>query len=182
MRQSCLNLDPVYNWRPHELRPPLLAPYFPAFAAFCQELSSVDKTASVSPDELRAAMEIIILSTAFHKDEETRRKIIHPTALFGYKWATYSKVAQPALAGRKMYPDLHRTCSCPGVGACGHRIAYPEFVEMKVEVGLGGSDPIVQAECDYVAVYTSEDVRFPPLLLFLRHVSLSLDISTEQFM
>jgi hypothetical protein len=172
------NSDTVYNWRPHELRPPLLAPYFPAFAAFCQELSIVDESASVSSDELRAAMKIIILSTEFYKDDEERHRSIRSTALFDYKRETYSELARPSLAGRSMFPDFHRTCSCPGVGD--RRIAHPEFVEVKAEVDVGGSDPIVQAECDYVAVYTSAGVRPLPLLC-PRHMSL-FDISTEHSM
>ena len=155
--QKAANRDTVYNWRPHKLRPPLLAPYFPAFAAFREALSSVDKAAHVTPDELQSAIELIILSTQFYRDEDDRHANIFPSALFSYKKTTYSKLAQPELADRRMFPDHHRTCPCPLVGK--HRVAHPEFVELKAEVGVGGSDPIAQAERDYVSVYTSEYVR-----------------------
>lgn len=153
----------VYNWRTHGLRPPPLAPYFPAFATFHRELSAVDEGPPVKPEELRSAMDLIILSTNFYSSGDARLDTVLETALFSYEPTRYIKKGQPALANRLMFPDVHRTCACPPIP---HGV-HPEFTEVMHEIGLGGSDPITQAECDYVSVYTSDLVCFSSLVVVL---------------
>ena len=40
-----------------------------------------------------------------------------------------------------------------------HDEAASAFNEVKNSIGEGGSDPIQQAQCDYVLYYSAEDVR-----------------------
>jgi len=39
-------------------------------------------------------------------------------------------------------------------------MAVSEFTEVKTGIGEAHSDPIHQAQCDYVAYYSDKDVRF----------------------
>jgi hypothetical protein len=52
-----------------------------------------------------------------------------------------------------------------------HIIGFSSITEIKNKVGEGGSDPIVQTECNYVAVVTLEEVLWHPMGLNSLRVS-----------
>ena len=147
------HIDAIYNGRPIELTAPPIEIYHPVFAKFRREISVPIDKASFSPDELEQASDLVTNSLAFYEDEIDRvvkisnqmRALVHDNVLnqTGIIWDN----------GRTFTPDGSIFASCrnrePGVTA---------FIEVKNGIGEGLSDPIYQAQCDYVLYYSGKDV------------------------
>ena len=149
--------DAVYNGRPIQLTAPPLSIYHPVFATFKQKMAEPLNKTTFTSTELRNAHQLIIDSVAFYADEKTRISKIQETLnvlvspeLF---WNTEIPFGQ-----RTFKPDGMMRCICQKFPRCD--TGAFEFTEVKNGVGEAHSDPIHQAQCDYVAYYSDEAVRF----------------------
>ncbi|KAK7437614.1 hypothetical protein VKT23_018513 [Stygiomarasmius scandens] len=151
--QTINHPDAIFNHRPLELTGPPITIYHPVFSNFIRSMSVPTETLEFTDVELEKAMYLITIATEFYDHEDDRRDAIYKV-LKGFvadTTITYHNVQQKQLtfsAGAFM----RTKCSLmAGVEA------YPSFLEVKNEIGEGDSDPIAQAECDYVAIVTSDE-------------------------
>lgn len=135
--------DAVYNHRPHFLTGPPVQIYNPAFVTFIREMSRPYEAMEFSGEELEKARKLINISLDFHRDE------INLLQAFGdlYPRKVYTDIGDITLSGAT-------GIICPAA----KRQAIVRIFEVKNEIGEGGSDPIAQAECDFVTICSSEEV------------------------
>ena len=154
--------DAVYNGRPIQLTAPPLSIYHPVFATFKQQMAEPLDRKTFSDTELRNAHQLIVDSVAFYVDEKARifkiqeslNVLVSPELL----WNTEIPFGQ-----RTFKPDGMMRCTCEKFPSC-ETGAY-EFTEVKNGIGEAHSDPIHQAQCDYVAYYSDKAVLFFLLVL-----------------
>ena len=147
--------DAVYNGRPVELTAPPLSIYHPVFSTFKLQMAESIDRATFSGEELRNAHRLIMDSVAFYGDEDARiKKITHTLSILVSPELFWK--AQIQYGHRSFIPDgvMRRVCDAfPGRDTA----AY-EFTEVKNGIGEAHSDPIHQAQCDYVAYYSDKAV------------------------
>ena len=131
--------------------------YNPAFAMFLKEMSHSCDTVDFTDAELEKALDFIDTSLVLHNDEAQRRTEISRLRVLG-------RLESPEIAfqDRTMKPDGIVTTICHS----GRQEATIRLVEMKNEIGEGGSDPIAQAECGFRLICSSDQVTYflPPWL------------------
>ena len=141
--------DAVYNHRPHTLTGPLVQIYNPAFVTFIREMSHPCTTVEFSDVELDNALDFIDASLSFYEHRFDRRTKIHELKALGC--LGFSEIFHEP---RVIRHDGTTTVICPTSG----QEAVVRIVEMKNEIGEGGSDPIAQAECGFVLICSSQKV------------------------
>jgi len=161
--------DAVYNSRPYKLTGPPVQIYHPAFTTFIRENSSLIPVGELA-EELKQATKLIHASLDFFKDESDRKAKLKNLKTFGDLVSPEVKID-----ARKIYPDGITTVFCPSA----EREATVRIVELKNDIGEGGSDPTMQAECGFALICSSERVT-PSLLVTQIHAQLSL-CSTNRF-
>jgi hypothetical protein len=148
--------DAIYNGRPVNLTAPPIEIYHPIFARFRREISRPIDKSSFTAAELTMAMDLVAKSVAFFKTETVRITDIG-TAL---KTLVDKDVLRETVI-RRDNGNYYQPDGCVFV-QCEKFSEYTEaataFTEVKNSVGEGGSDPIHQAECDYVLYYSANDV------------------------
>ena len=151
--QTIERVDAVYNYRPLELAPVPLGVFhavFPTFLFLMNELKDADLT----DDDLSHARSFVELANQFYDQEYQRLEALRPSLQAAIHQDILAETAL-RFGDRSLRPDGRvRSISTPN----GFEIIRV-LAEGKNEIGLGGTDPIVQAECDYVAIYTSDKVR-----------------------
>jgi hypothetical protein len=147
--------DAVYNHRPHLSTGPPVQIYNPAFATFIREMSHPPATLEFSDKELGNALEFINITLDFYEDKVDRRSKIDELQVLG-------RLISPEINidARVITPDGTTTITCPA----SRQEATIRIVEVKNEIGEGGSDPIVQAECGFVLICSSKEVASFPLI------------------
>ena len=155
--------DAVYNNRPHYLTGAPVQLYHPVFAKFIREISCPVEAGDLAHEELEEAARFIDVSLDFFRDETLRQKYLNDLD------GTLGKLAsgQIVVDARVIKPDGTTTVFCKSA----RREAVVRIVELKNEVGEGDSDPIMQAECGFVLICSSEMVA-PSLLVTLAHAQL----------
>lgn len=156
--QKLGRVDALYNGRPLDLTAPSISIYHPVFAKFQQEIARPINKASFTDEELAKTLELVTKSLAFYKNEDTRidqiddamRALVDSDVL--YK-------AEIKEHGNLFKPDGLMRCECKKFP--NRDVAARGFTEVKNGVGEGASDPIHQAQCDYVAYYSAEKVYLP---------------------
>jgi hypothetical protein len=150
--QTDFRADAVYNYRPANLAPPPITIYHPVFAKFLQLMA---EPRNPTHEELNLAHSFVCLASAYHKDEATRISEL----LFNMRAAVHFGILGPrqlAYQSRQLVLDGVVTSAATPDGF--RTIAA--ILEAKAEIGEGGNDPIAQAECAYVAVYSAEEVFY----------------------
>ena len=148
--------DAVYNGRPIQLTAPPLSIYLPVFATFKRQMAEPIDRVMFTGTELRNAHQLIIDSVAFYADEKTRILKIQEAlnVLVSPELFWNSEI----LFGQQTFkPDGMMRCICERFP--GRDTGAYEFTEVKNGVGEAHSDPIHQAQCDYVAYYSDKAVR-----------------------
>jgi hypothetical protein len=149
--------DAVYNGRPIQLTAPPLPIYHPVFATFKQQIGEPIDKATFTSAELRNAHQLIVDSVAFYPDEKSRISKIQESL---------NVLVSPELFWNSEIPFGQRTFKPDGMMRCicerfpGRDTGAYEFTEVKNGIGEAHSDPIHQAQCDYVAYYSDKAVRF----------------------
>ena len=147
--------DAIYNSRPYELTGAPVQLYQPAFAKFIREISRPVKAGELPREELDGAAHFIDTSLSFFQDEAHRQ-----TSLHNLDGALGKLTAQQInVDARVIKPDGTTVVPCPSA----EKEAVVRIVELKNEVGEGDSDPIMQAECGFVLICSSEMVAPSPL-------------------
>ncbi|KAH9948020.1 hypothetical protein B0H21DRAFT_735808 [Amylocystis lapponica] len=139
--QNPTRVDAVYNYRPIDLAPPPITLYHPVFAKFLQLMAEPQE---FTKEELIRAHSFVTLAVAYYRDEATRRETlycdmstaIHESILVLGPDGVVS--SEETLDGFSPVTAIH---------------------EVKLEIGDGGCDPLAQGECDYVAIYSSNEAR-----------------------
>lgn len=110
-------------------------------------------TLDFSEEELDGALDFIDASLNFYQNESYRRAELHRLQALG-------DLISPEinLEPKLIKPDGTLTVIEP----ISKQEAYVRIVEMKNEIGEGGSDPITQAECGFVLVCSSKKVTVLP--------------------
>ncbi len=149
--------DAIYNGRPINLTAPPIEIYHPTFAKFRHEISvKIDKS-SFTPNELSMAFDLVINSLAFYEDEDARIRDITTAmnALVDDQVLRRTEIMRDC--GKLYKPDGSIFVQCEKFPSRDE--AATAFDEIKNAIGEGGSDPIHQAQCDYVLFYSAKDVR-----------------------
>ena len=146
--------DVVYNHRPHLLTGPPVQIYNPAFVTFIREMSHPPTTLEFSDKELDNALDFIDASLDLYESKFNRQSKIDDLRVLG-------RLISPEITidARVVTPDGTTTITCPA----SKQEVTVRIVEVKNEIGEGGSDPIVQAECGFVLICSSKEVD--PFLL-----------------
>jgi hypothetical protein len=148
--------DAVYNGRPIQPTAPPLSIYHPVFATFKQKIAEPIDRATFTSTELRNAHQLIIDSVAFYADEKTRISKIQESLNVLVSPELFWNSEIPC-GQRTFKPDGTMRCICERFPA--RDTGAYEFTEVKNGVGTAHSDPIHQAQCDYVAYYSDKAVR-----------------------
>jgi hypothetical protein len=150
-------VDAIYNGRPVNLTAPPIEIYHPVFAKFRHEISLPIDKSSFTTEELSMAMELVTTSLAFYKDEDARIKEITTAmnVLVGEQALRRAEIMRDN--GKHYTPDGSVFVQCEKFAR--HDEAASAFTEVKNGIGEGGSDPIQQAQCDYVLFYSADHVR-----------------------
>lgn len=149
-------IDAIYNGHPVNLTAPPIEIYHSVFAKFRHEISLPIDNSSFTAEELTMAMELVTGSLAFHKDEDTRIKDITTAMVTLVDEQVFRRTEIMRDNGRHYKPDGCVFVQCEKFPR--RDGAATAFSEVKNGVGEGGSDPIQQAQCDYVLYYSAEDV------------------------
>jgi len=153
--------DAVYNSRPYNLTGPPVQIYHPAFATFIRENSRSIPVGELT-EELKQATKLIHVSLEFFKEESDRKAKLNTLKTFG-------DLVSPEvnIEPRTIPPDGITTIFCPSA----EQEATIRIVELKNDIGEGGSDPIMQAECGFALICSSDRVT-PSLLVTQIHTQL----------
>jgi len=160
LTQRASRVDAVYNSRPYELTGPPVQIYHPAFTTFIKEISHPIPVEELA-EELDLAVKFIFASLDFEEGSDRRVKL-NNLKILGDLVSPKFKVD-----ARKIFPDGTTTVFCPFAG----EDAIVRVVELKNDIGEGGTDPIMQAECGFALICSSEMVT-PPLLVIQIHTQL----------
>jgi len=152
--QTINHPDAIFNHRPLELTGPPITIYHPVFSNFIRSMSVPTETLEFTDAELEKAMYLITIATEFYGHENSRKGAIHKI-LEGFDFDATIAYHNAQQKQRIFSPSAFMRTKCSLMADVK---AYPSFLEVKNEIGEGGSDPIAQAECDYVAVVTSDEV------------------------
>jgi len=106
------------------------------------------------------ALDFIDVSLALYKEESDRRTMIN-------QLGALERLESPEvkLEVKTIRPNGTIAVTCPSSG----EEAIIRIVEMKNEIGEGGSDPIVQAECGFVLICSSNKVTYFSIALTHAH-------------
>ncbi|TFY73271.1 hypothetical protein EWM64_g10741, partial [Hericium alpestre] len=143
--------DAIYNYRPLELASPPITIYHPVFAKFLQMMAEPHE---FTHEELDYARAFVSQAAAYHRydcDRPRNQYMIGPAAdptIFMRTRLSCAASGEFVADGIVTTAEAHN--DFPTVAA---------ITEMTLEVGEGGCDPLAKAECDYAAIYCSEEVR-----------------------
>ncbi|PCH32989.1 hypothetical protein WOLCODRAFT_159755 [Wolfiporia cocos MD-104 SS10] len=146
--QKSTCLDALYNYRPLHLIPPPITIYHPVFNKFLQMM--VDPQ-DFTHDELDLAQTFVTQAASYYIFETDRANeisamssAVHPRILAAATLSYISGELRPdgvVFSAKLLYG--FRTVAA--------------ITQVKAEIGEGSCDPIAQAECAYVAIYSSDE-------------------------
>lgn len=142
--------DAIYNFRPVQLSVPPVTIYHPVFADFLDLIE--EEPEDFLPEELDQAQHLITAATDYYKTEEQRRDALEDMA----------SAVHARILSRKTFEFTSRKLTLDGA-VCAAKTpngfnTVSAITVVKNEVGDGKSDPLAQAECAYVAIYSSNEV------------------------
>jgi hypothetical protein len=141
--QRGYNSCAIYNGRPLGLTGPPIQIYHPVFTTFIKD--SLDATAELTHELLDVAVKLVNVSVAHYINEDQRRKAL-------------VEVLGPA----DYIPTLSSEFTLgSGINSThageGQQVPF-QILELKNEIGAGGSDPITQAEFAYAKIFSAPEV------------------------
>ncbi|EED84629.1 predicted protein [Postia placenta Mad-698-R] len=141
--------DAVHNGRPWSLSAPSVAIWHPVFARFMREIS---ERAPVDSDELKNAFNFVTAALILYPNKSERIEGLSPYM--------QPLIHSDVLSCRQVRLDTS-TIMPDGLiyASCIPNLAVKLITEVKNEVGEGGCDPTVQAECCYVSLHASNKYR-----------------------
>ncbi|KZT67581.1 hypothetical protein DAEQUDRAFT_729022, partial [Daedalea quercina L-15889] len=147
--------DAVYNYRPLSLTAPQITIYHPVFAKFLAMMAEPLDKIDFTPDELKRSWAFISESSLYHNSEYSRVNAIreafadavhkHVTTGTGLTYSSGTVKPDGAVIASQAKVEGFAPISC--------------ITEVKNEVGTGNCDPLAQAECVYVATYSSDEAE-----------------------
>ena len=154
---------------------PLIAVYHPVFATFQKKMSAPLDDFKFSSDDLREVHKLVINSLSLYQNESLRKNDLNDFRL------VHDDILESTVLGdgHSFTPDGNTRVFCKLTKGLALR-AVTSFTEIKNEIGEGGSDPIHQAQCDYVAYYSAAVVGLLFFVLFFRFAN-SCHFSTNLF-
>jgi hypothetical protein len=150
-------VDAMYNGRPIDLTAPSIEIYHPIFAKFRREISLPIDKSSFTNDELSMTMELVNKSLAFYPDEVERVGEIKDAMDALVHDHVLQRIELMRDRGKAYRPDGSIVVRCEKFPKRDE--AVTSFTEVKNGIGDGGSDPIQQAQCDYILYYSAKAVR-----------------------
>jgi len=146
----------MYNGRPTELTGPWPSIYHPIFQKFMQEYNSPINLNEISRTDYELANRLVCSSVKYFEKQEHRFCDIRP-CLYPYLGQYFASQARLYSAERTWTPDGHARVKCGlyAAGEPGYQWMTKLILEIKNGIGIGGSDAVEQAQCDYVLVCTS---------------------------
>lgn len=153
-QQRSRNVDAIYNGRPISLSPTPITIYHPIFSQFARDASD---DSALTKEELETADNFISISSVFYVDEgERQEKLQNVLASLFRGCGVISRETTFPVGTSSVKPNGHASTVCPNHGFAA---AFRLFMEMKNGVGEGGCDPLLQAECVYIALISRDTVR-----------------------
>ena len=156
--QTPNNPRAVYNGRPTELTGPCLSIYHPIFQEFMQAYNSPIKVDKITSHDYTLANQLVSCSVRYFPNEEDRFRVIglYLEPYLGKHFVTQGKISSP---NKNWTPDGHAKVKCRlyNEGEKGYKWMTKLILEINNGVGVGNSDPVEQAQRDYVLVCTSPD-------------------------
>ncbi|CAA7260518.1 unnamed protein product [Cyclocybe aegerita] len=152
--------EAIYNGRPHTVTGPSISIFHPIFQTFSQRLSKPFKNTDYDREDFRTANELLQKSAAYYPDETQRQLAIEP--LFAHFLGAMVLAPATLHSGQQMFkPDgvLHVQCGPFKTRESGRTKMCSDINEINNGVGLGGCDPMEQAEKDYVLVCTAPELQ-----------------------
>lgn len=148
--QQSTRLDAVYNYRPVTLSPLSVSIYEPVFSQFMRDVSLDPKSFEHNHEDLTVALETVSSFMELFRSEELKQRVLSGLSwLMGERGSFLAVTSFYRDTGPEFRPDGHRMSYIPALG-----LAVPsEIIEVKNEIGEGGSDAITQAECDYLCFH-----------------------------
>ena len=129
-----------------------------AFSDFQHALSLPPTQTEFSPRELDSAFGFMTALLKLYPSKQDRQ-----AALQEERFAGSAMFKGGALPGVRCKTDGYLSVPCQILGELRFLVFYC-LQELKNEIGEGGSNPMRQAECDYIALVSSRMVRLTLLL------------------
>ncbi|KAI0086843.1 hypothetical protein BDY19DRAFT_995585 [Irpex rosettiformis] len=180
--QKITRPDAIFNCRPFSLRQPRIEIWCSAFAELKRILSLSPAEVNFTPVELDEAFGFMVASLDLYKLEVRRQFALRNQTFAGINMFMGGKIP---VGDGYIEPDGCIFTSChlkvPAVSC---------IQELKNEIGEDGSDPMRQAECDYVALCSSKEYKAvsdrcccPALLISMAgsHLMISGAVFTDAF-
>lgn len=145
--------DAIYNGWLITLTALLIAIYHPIFATFQKKMTTPLNDFKFNSDDLCQVHKFVINSLAFYQNVDFYKKNLNDF------WLVHDDILKSTIL-RNRYsftPDGNTWTSCKlskGPALC----AVTSFTKVRNGIGEGGSNPIHQVQCDYVAYYSAEVV------------------------
>ena len=121
-----------------------------------QEYSALVDPAGISRKDIISASNLVADSANYYKEEKARLRKISPhlAHFLGTEWE-----GEFVSEDQKWIPDGHNKVTCPLSKSGGGGVLSPVslFFELKNGIGAGQTDPVEQAQHDYVLLCTSEE-------------------------
>ena len=134
----------VHNWRPVALSLPPISIYHPVFFQFARNLSNPNSN-PLTPSALGGALNIIQSFLQLYPSEHAKRDAIGRTCLFFKDESSLLTPTEFSRGSVKTFSPDGRLKSRTPFG-----IAIPsELIEVKNEIGEGGSDAVALVQRDY---------------------------------
>jgi hypothetical protein len=146
----------VYNGRPTNLTGPSLSIYHPIFQKFLQEYNSPINHNEITSLDYGLARQLISSSAQYFKHEGDRLLAIEP-CLQPYLGLNFVSKKTMFSSDKHWTPDgcAPVICGLYRMGEPGYKWMTKLILEVNNGIGLGGTDPVEQAERDYILVCTS---------------------------
>jgi hypothetical protein len=126
------------------------------FSTFIKD--SLDATAELTHELLNVAVNLVKVSSAHYTSAQERKEAL--MGAFGLVDYIPTLSSEFSLGRTVTRPDA-ATSTHAGEGK---QVVPCQILELKNEIGTGGSDPITQAECAYSRIFSAPKVgpSFPP--------------------
>ncbi|KAF5369602.1 hypothetical protein D9757_010468 [Collybiopsis confluens] len=157
--QNVQYLDAAYNHRPPELSPPPLSIYDPVIAKFRREMATLTESLDFTEEELDHAVHFIDISLRHYPNEHARKEALELVQILDKEyWQT--RIISILDGGSWVRSKID---SKLGPLAC------LSIAELNNGCGDGGCDPSDQAQCSYIKIVSSQQVRVCSLYIYFNY-------------
>jgi hypothetical protein len=128
--------------------------YHPVFTDFLNDMSTPLDGLTFTHEELASAANVMEVAMRFHSSESERVDAMRQTGVLDAELLTQMEVSRPS---GTLKPDGRSRIICSKLP--GQPEAFAGLQVVKNEPVEGGSDSIPQAECNYRAIISKDEVR-----------------------